>query len=50
MRIVRTVIVPAALALGVAGSLLAGPAVSSVAAQPASTQVVALTFGVVYHG
>jgi hypothetical protein len=50
MRIARTIIVPAVLALGVAGSLLSGPAISSAASHSASVQVVALKAVTVYHG
>ncbi|HYB86280.1 MAG TPA: hypothetical protein VEC76_05480 [Streptosporangiaceae bacterium] len=49
MRI-RRVIIPAILALGVAGSLLAGTATSVTAAHAASTHVVAAgTSGTHYH-
>lgn len=41
MRIKRAIIAPAVLALGTAGSILAASAVPLMAAQAASTQVVA---------
>jgi hypothetical protein len=52
MRIVRTIIVPAALALGVAGSLLSGSAMSVAAGSAASAhvQTVAMSPLMTYHG
>jgi hypothetical protein len=50
MRVARTIIVPAVLALGVAGSLLSGSAISAAAAHPASANVQAISLVVVYHG
>ena len=41
MRIRRTIIIPAILALSAAGSILAGSAVAATAAQAASVHVVA---------
>jgi hypothetical protein len=43
MHIGRAIIIPAVLALGVAGSLLSGPAMSAAAAPVASVSVPAMT-------
>jgi hypothetical protein len=43
MRIRRTIIIPAILALGAAGSILAGSAASAAAAQASAVHVVAAT-------
>jgi hypothetical protein len=53
MRIMRATIIPAILALGAAGSILAGSAVPVAAAQAPSAYVLAAassTPGIVYHG
>jgi len=50
MRIKRAIIVPTLLTLSTAGSILAGSAIPLMAAQTASTQVVAAaTPNIVYH-
>jgi hypothetical protein len=49
MRIARTVIIPTVLALGVAGSLLTGAAISGAAQPSASVHVQAMTPTVMYH-
>jgi len=49
MRIGRTVIIPAILALSAAGSILVSSAAPAVAAQASSTQVVATATPNVYH-
>jgi hypothetical protein len=54
MTIRRTIVIPAILALSVAGSIAAGSAVSVAAAQTASVHVVAaapaMTGGIRYNG
>jgi hypothetical protein len=50
MRIARTIVIPAVLTLGVAGSLLAGTAIPAAAQHPASVHVVAAAPTVYYHG
>ncbi len=49
MRIGRTVIIPAILALSAAGSILVGSAVPAVAAQASSAQVVVAATPNGYH-
>jgi hypothetical protein len=49
MRIRRTVVIPAILALSVAGSILAGSAAPAVSAAGTTTHVVALSRGTWYH-
>jgi len=50
MRIKRTIIIPAILALGAAGSILAGSAVPAVAAQAPPAHVLAAAPHVYYNG
>jgi hypothetical protein len=51
MRIVRNIIVPAVLAIGVAGSVFSGPAVTAVTGSGAAHPVTAAVPPVVvYHG
>jgi hypothetical protein len=50
MRIRRTIIVPAILALSAAGSILAGSAVPVAAAQAPTVHVLAMTPNSYYHG
>jgi hypothetical protein len=50
MRIRRTIIIPAILALSAAGSILAGSAVPVAAAQAPPAHVVAMTAHSFYHG
>jgi len=50
MRIKRTIIIPAILALGVAGSILAGSAVPAVAAQAHASHTVAAAPHSFYNG
>jgi hypothetical protein len=54
MRIGRSLIIPAILALGVAGSLLAGPAMSAATGHQASSHVHVVAApanpDMVYHG
>jgi hypothetical protein len=49
MRIARTIVIPAILTLGVAGSLLSGSAIPVAAQHPASVHVVAGAPTVYYH-
>ena len=50
MRIGKTIIIPAILALTTAGSILAGSAVPVAAAQAPAAHVVAMAPSVYYHG
>jgi hypothetical protein len=50
MRIKRSIIIPALLMLGAAGSTAAGSAAVLATAQASSTQVVAMAPAVYYHG
>jgi hypothetical protein len=50
MRIRRAVIIPAILALGAAGSILAGSAAPAVAAQAPSAHVLAMSPEVLHSG
>jgi hypothetical protein len=50
MTIRRTIIIPAIIALGAAGSILAGSTVSVAAAQAPSVHVVAASPATHYHG
>jgi hypothetical protein len=50
MRIRRTIIIPAILALSAAGSILAGSAVPVATAQAPPAHVVAMTAHSFYHG
>jgi hypothetical protein len=50
MRIARTIVIPAVLALGVAGSLLSGAAIPVAAQHPASVHVQAMAPNMIYHG
>jgi hypothetical protein len=53
MRIRRAIIIPAVLALGVAGSLLSGAALPTAAGHPASVHIQAAAKAaphMVYHG
>jgi hypothetical protein len=50
MRIRRSVIIPAILALSASGSILAGSAVTAVVVQTPAAQVVAAAPGMYAHG
>jgi hypothetical protein len=50
MRIARTIVIPAILTLGVAGSLLSGSAIPVAAQHPATVHVLAAAPHMVYHG
>ena len=50
MRIKRTIIIPAILALSAAGSILAGSAVPAVGPQASTVHVVAAAPATWYHG
>jgi hypothetical protein len=49
MRIRRSIIIPAILALSVAGSILAGSSASAAGAQGTTAHVVAVSHGTWYH-
>jgi hypothetical protein len=49
MTIRRTILIPAILALSVAGSILAGSAASATAASPATVHIVAMAPGTHFY-